>query len=475
MLKVVIADDESWIVESLKAMINWNDYGFVIAGCAYNGVEALKLIEELKPDVVFTDIRMPGISGLELIQKVRDELSMNTQFVIISGYAEFAYAQKAINHGAMRYCLKPFDKSELHEILTKAGKLINASLDAKACSLLDAIAGTGSDDSSEVIKALKEMGLEWDEAKGLVIVVTIGSSEPKPFDGIKHVMLKIGIRKYIYIFEGDNVDKVRNLTVNTNFENIQGIGISGVTTKVCLLKEAYNSANEAAYQFFINGDYGLHESILLKQVDINAVILKIEETINNNDIKEFEKTIELLKKYCKEEKFCIKHAFQTINSTMQYMSRITEEYDEYYVYSYEQLVDTYSNALNMLDHLKLLVIKQLGGNFDNKPMHSENETFKPIVEYINENYWQDLTIQLLSQKYYISVSYLCQLFKKETGSTFTNYISDLRINCACEMLKKSDIPVFEIGKKVGYRDYFYFSKLFKKITGKTPTQFRENR
>src|SRR5690242_2899850 len=109
MYKVMLVDDEKWIIKSLKTSIDWHAHGFEIIAEASNGFEGLEKIKQLSPDLVFTDIRMPGMDGLELIRQT-NELNKGISFIITSGYKEFEYAKKAIQYGALDYCLKPFEE-----------------------------------------------------------------------------------------------------------------------------------------------------------------------------------------------------------------------------------------------------------------------------------------------------------------------------------------------------------------------------
>lgn len=118
MYKVLLVDDERWIVESLKKALDWEGYGFRIAGEAYNGMDAYDRIAELQPDVAFVDIRMPGMNGLELLQKVREQ-DYAIEMVVASGHAEFEYARKAMNTGAAGYCVKPFHRGELADVVQR--------------------------------------------------------------------------------------------------------------------------------------------------------------------------------------------------------------------------------------------------------------------------------------------------------------------------------------------------------------------
>jgi two-component system response regulator YesN len=172
--KAFVADDESLIIKSLKASVDWEMLGFEVIGEANDGIEAYELILELKPDIVFADIRMPGMTGLELIKKI-GSLFPNTLFVIISGYAEFVYAQKALSYGALGYCLKPFDEIEIACILKRASSILEklkASLEMELIGLL-------ADTSSNAVKRIKSIldmrGFETSGKQGIAAVVSVGS------------------------------------------------------------------------------------------------------------------------------------------------------------------------------------------------------------------------------------------------------------------------------------------------------------
>ena len=130
MIRTIIVDDEYWVCQLICDLIDWNSYGFEIVGQAYNGEEALASISSQKPDLVFTDVRMPGLSGLELIEKCQP-LSPDTKFVIISGHSEFEYAKSAMQNGALGYLLKPVDPEELTDLLSSI-KSIFSSVQRKA-------------------------------------------------------------------------------------------------------------------------------------------------------------------------------------------------------------------------------------------------------------------------------------------------------------------------------------------------------
>ena len=117
-MKVIIVDDEKKICQLIQFLVDWEKMGLEVAGVAYNGIDALRLVEELEPAIIITDIKMPGCDGLELIQQVQQR-KQDIHFIIISGYQDFEYARKAIRYGVRDYLSKPVQKDELEETLQR--------------------------------------------------------------------------------------------------------------------------------------------------------------------------------------------------------------------------------------------------------------------------------------------------------------------------------------------------------------------
>lgn len=130
MYRVFLADDEPWSLEVLKNVIDWTEQGFVISGEADDGELALKRILNLKPDLVVSDIRMPGLDGLELLEEIRNR-KLDTQVLLISGYTDFEYARQALLYGCMGYLVKPVDEKELLKYLQKVKELLKEKKEAE--------------------------------------------------------------------------------------------------------------------------------------------------------------------------------------------------------------------------------------------------------------------------------------------------------------------------------------------------------
>lgn len=253
MYKVVIVEDEPWTLLGISKTFKWDEMGFEVIAQTTRAQEAINIILERNPDVVFTDIRMPYISGIELMKTIRDE-DRDVEFVIISGYAEFEYAQKAITLGAFEYLLKPIDKDVADTVLIK-------------------------------------------------------------------------------------------------------------------LKECLDNKRKRDYV----------------DLDVDTV----------------------------------------------YMN----EYEENRIY---------------------------------------NENFVNLLNYINENYKEKLQLKDLADMFYLNANYCCHLFKNIIGSTFSEYLTSKRMEKACKLLKYTTLSIAEVAVKVGYDDYYYFNKVFKRQFSCTPLQYRQD-
>lgn len=134
MYQVLLADDEPSVIASLQKSIDWNGLGLELAGCAGSGREALALFGQKRIDIALLDIRMPGMSGLELCEELRRR-NENIQLIIISGYAEFSYAERAIRYGVLGYCLKPLEYEQITKLLVKAVKIWKNGSTCNGCGL----------------------------------------------------------------------------------------------------------------------------------------------------------------------------------------------------------------------------------------------------------------------------------------------------------------------------------------------------
>ncbi|MCL6457326.1 MAG: response regulator [Gorillibacterium sp.] len=467
MHKVLLVDDEGWVVESLKDLVDWAYYGFEVVGQAASGGQALEAIGQLRPDVVFTDIRMPEMNGLELIQRGAD-LPFPVYFVVVSGYAEFAYAQKALKYGAVGYCLKPFDEMEIATVLVKVKALLEKAKPSTDTPLMRYLEDPSLKNRSMLQDEIIRCGVQDWKREGLVCVVTLGPGELPVGTGYL-LKLKTGPAKTAYLLTAQQ-SAVLGFKGKENLPPGLGIGVSGLLTDLSELRNAIASADVLAHQYFVTLEAGLYYPQQFEYSQLNAALASVHEAIRAKDVKSVYQAFDGIEHMFKEKALSIRHAFQVYNMTISFLFKLGQT--ESSLYSYEQLAQSFPHVFEMLVELKVLVARYLVQS-DFPVVETRNQTFNSIVQFVTSNFQQDLSLQSLSDQFYMNPSYISQLFTKEVGETFTAYITKLRIAYACELLESEEYTIQEITEKVGYHDYFYFIRLFKKSKGQTPTQYRD--
>lgn len=471
MYKVLIADDEKYVIESLIRGVKWKEYGFEVVASAIDGVEALEAIERIKPQLVFTDIRMPGMNGLELIKNSKKK-DREVLFVVISGYAEFTYAQKAIKHGAIGFCVKPFEDEEINSILNKAKNILDernsSNVEIDILSLIEDFTDKGNMELESFFEK-NIIGIE----KGITIAVSIGSKLAIINNDIKYVSIKIDRVKYLYFIENENNRGYKQILSEEQPEEIRGIGVCDVIKSTLNLRKYVDDAITLAYQFFITGRKGIYCKTNIDYKPVESVIKDFEKASIKADINEARKAINDLENNIENQTLNIKHAMNIYNAFAKFSSQAL--YEQNYVdcvYSLEELCSLFKDIRGMLEKISITISGFIGIKTGIFKEDLKNEGFIKIIDYINENFYKEITIQTLSQDFMINSNYISQLFKKEVGITFTDYITNLRIDYAKELLRETKFSLEEIANKCGYTDYFYFIRVFKKITGIAPGQFR---
>jgi two-component system response regulator YesN len=172
MYKVFIVDDEELVIKSLKASVDWRGCGYEVVGYALSGEEAVEAVKQIQPDVIFSDIRMPVMNGLELKKRL-DDAGISAKFVVVSGLAEFALAQKAIQNGVSGYCLKPFDEMEIEGYLKKLKRDLDARRLLPEGEILDLIENGTPEANSRLRRELALAGIPESGRDGLRIMLTV--------------------------------------------------------------------------------------------------------------------------------------------------------------------------------------------------------------------------------------------------------------------------------------------------------------
>ncbi|QUI25434.1 response regulator [Vallitalea pronyensis] len=535
MLKTVIIDDEDLIREGLESMIPWKDMGFELVGSAKDGEEAIGLLQRTHPDVIITDIRMPFMTGLELIEYVKPMLP-HAFIIIISGHDEFHYAQKALQLGVYDFILKPFDLEYFQKILSKIkydytlNKVNTKSIPAEdlfhlqtrviesimlhKLAMVDAASKLSSYALTDILDHhyaviylqidnyhLTIADYTFDQINelhrhfyGLIKDVTPPSKKQFIFEGNggDAILVINGITSNEVVMRKDKIIHQLRQKLDTQFKHTITIAYSRILKHLESLPTAYQQASQAANQRFVKG--------------YNRTI-SYEETprISQNSSQEMRyATIGF-----QQDEFVHYMKNEEAQAITTYMDNIIDNIVDsgynlsIYITMFAttifteiiSLLNTYNLSISDIYDDPLLLYKKLALSqniFDIQPtiydllmqsadyLQNQNATsydtrIKEAIVYIEKHYnAYDITLHQVAEKVNMGVCYFSTMFKKETGKSFINYLTDIRIHHAKKLFETTDYMTYEISYMVGYNTPTYFSTLFKKKTGISPSNYRNS-
>lgn len=519
--KVILVDDEPIILRSLQAAIGWEELGLEVAGTARNGEAALKLIEAHAPDIVISDIRMPGMDGIALMKEVLAG-GPKRIFIVISGYGEFEYAREALRQGAFDYLLKPIDHEELTGMLERAAAQLDARTEnerllhsAKALSVM----------------ARERLFAEWIEGndRPLGHMQWMENSELEQ----EYVMAVVQLDRYLRLNEQWMMDEkrlwlfaIRNILEEwslqhgalTMFPFHSGewillfpsggqadaaalghdlisqikkyaklgcsVGLSRPCTGIRQLSAAYQSATRALYRRFYSEREGVFADEEGQQAEARPSDLKyprqlesvLAESVRTLDLQRMEAAFDDLKQYI-ERHAAAKDAAERL---LVEIAVVLYRQLEYASVLADWPLDGLIQALHEAEHLQEaidLLKKAFAGQMEESMKSQTKEDARSLIEkaklYMMNHYHKDLGIEEVAEVAGLSISHFCTLFKQATGYTFLEYLTECRMEKAKYMLKHTSVKVYQIAPMVGYQDPKYFTQVFKKATGRTPSEFRE--
>lgn len=477
MYKVMIVDDESWAIKGICNAFDWERYGFEITGTFTSAHQAWEAILLQEPDLVFTDIRMPDISGLELM-KLAKARGLSTEFVIISGYAEFEYAQEALRFGALDYFLKPLDVDMADAFLEKLALHSSQRSAARNHLLLDALTSADEQEIRRYLPAGSEAG--WCR----VLAVHYEGDRPKvsrqlKLEGqaVQSLEVETGASTLLVVLVcGQKAGLELEEWTDGSPELSYVLGISSISGGLKQIGKLIKEAEQAAAQVFVEDTSGVvHYDPRLHLV--KPCIDDLYRIVHENQYDRIDAYTAGLQDYFRLHRLGMSEAVYLWN---QAVGLLTNAYSaelkdmELEFLNYAELKERFENleSLGSYLHDVLAIIRE--GNSRALQEGDILSCFNRMLAYIDRNYEQKLYLKELSVQFYINQVYCCQLFRKNLGKTFSEYVAELRIGKARELLARTDLSIEEIAVKSGYVDYYYFNKVFKKHSGMTPAKFRKS-
>ena len=524
-MKVLLVDDEPFIVQGLSVLIDWQKEGYEIAATASNGKEALNYLRGHKVDVIIADIKMPVMTGLELLETIRREHVSEAYFVILSGYNDFVFAQQAIRHKCMEYILKPVEKEELIAVLRKAAKISeNSKIDRQnqkvmeraylARNVLALLFGKYDGLNLEYVRNhmrlsegvryidiefcdLKEAQeqedgqlrylqrrlyqacidyLKEDEVQCIVDVLQDGKNFDVGFLYCDYMAARedCSEREYLQDFR-KNLETVLKhpvrMLAGKKVHDISAVAKSYSAACVLNSLEAFRVKKDI---YFYEEEVQINQGgIVLCKNSVDALIAAIEQ----NDKGKIWGSVERLYAEMKQMgvvgdtvNLNINYLlFQLIHLAAQQDDGVNQEEILHYISesSFEEgTVRGSSVHLARFSCEYAEYLAQLRKNVSRGVLGD-------VEKEIRCNYAQNLTLRELSQKYYVNSAYLGQLFRRKYGQSFKDYLNNYRIEQAAARLLRTDDKIYQIAQDVGYKDLDYFINRFIAAKGCTPAKFRK--
>lgn len=515
LLKVLIVDDEEIVRRGLKNIIDWESLGCTVCSEASTAEEALEKISTLMPSIVMLDINMPGMTGIDLLAEVNHDhkkYQVIPKFVILSGYSDFEYAQKAINYGAKGYLVKPVDEDLLEEKIR--------SLVAEICIENEDIFLRSSAQEEKLSRQFSQMFLFGavedafapEEDTSDRYKVAIISPELCGCAG-QYQMLKNAIHEffkfmdfmafsmdpnYVIVFKNESEESVqRHMERFCNRMHKEKMGSLVALGKTAAgLQGALDSYQEACTVFsqlfffqekyFITMEdvendrdsmYRLEKSNI--KINVNKFFDCIGELIQYIEIYDLQKIDEILHE---QEQWLHSTKISVEQMKKLCMAFIVDTQNAIHSKHPEKELDTVSaldlvNLIytqNYFSDVICIVHDFIFGIAENFTQNSSSSTIMKVIQYVRSNYNTDLKLEMLGNLFNCNSAYLGKKFKEYTGVAFNTYMDIIRIDQAKEMILNSDLKIYEISKLVGYSNTDYFYLKFKKHTNMTPKEFQKS-
>lgn len=476
MYKVLLVDDEYMIPMGLKKLVDWKSLGFEVVAVAESANEALSIMEEQRIDLVITDVTMPEINGLEFIEAAQKQ-QFEFEFMILSGYQEFSYLKSGLQLGAVNYLMKPVNKQELLDTLKKVSERLNQQVYQKnqqeihqenllAQWLNDELDERGEEEVSQLLTSEKiwtVLLVQVDRLKGQIVTNWLREHchcvyfQRNLGDATLLTLLCQGIQEEMFLAFMERQFGSGNwwVSVGEKGRAVEDIPISYQSVKDSLqLHQFYNYPERIVYAEKMQGQHQLMDFSEFNRLLRDNKLHEAEISLQNLFMQIHHLTI--APENARQIAFLL---FMDIRRELLLLE------DEEYL----SVVNKISNSVH-IDELRDLLLQTLR---EQKEHTSYSENVARVVQIIQENYQEELTLKDVANQLFLNALYLGQLFKKETKKSFSQYLNHYRIEKAKQLLSRTEDNVNEVALAIGYNNTTYFSKKFKNIVGVSPKDFRK--
>lgn len=494
MIKALIVDDDFLVRMFLKQLIDWENEGFELVGDACNGIEALALIEQLNPELIITDLSMPGMGGIELIEQARLRLP-DSYIIALSCHGEFEYVKEAMKRGANEYVLKNLlDAPGLTAQLEIARrKLFSAARRAEQTDKLRQLAAKGTEllrfellqsllqeplPAEEQARRLREVGVDsrFYTCAALAVTAKVAKS-----GALSQVCVQFCRNKPAFCLSYDDntcyilldLSAIASEPAQCDWANAfaealdrcireylnvcPGLGVSAVQSSAVGLHEAVCQARSAmAYTFYEPGVHSAAELLGASAELPEEALAMLRRLPSMADEGLFERICEdglRVLRLCRDKRAQPEEVRRWFGELLQIAGAGGEP---------PRTLDECADALSEITQ-RLAEERGAGGG---------NRAIKQAAAYLRANFAKPLSLATVATEVHLNPAYLSYLFKREMGVNFSDFLLECRMEHMKLLLRESGDPLKECAVRAGFADYRNFCKLFKKLTGLRPAQYR---
>lgn len=533
--KIMLVDDEEEVRKSIIRKIPWEETGFEVIGDAENGKDALEKIEMNEPDVVLTDIRMPYMDGLAMAERIR-QTHPSIKIVIFSGFDEFEYAKKAIKLNVIEYILKPVNVEELTVILKKIKKNLDDEIEQKRnvtllresyVRSLPAIREHflndlihGGMDTATISEKLSEYGIDIDGAVKWVTAAIHLEPDEKVDKAVslhqQRELIPISVQNLI---KEKLTGQYRFAMFHSSFETILIAAVDPENTQTELVALLGDICKETRKILEVSVTIGVGESCstltevgrsfysALNALGYRAVTgsggvicihdmepaapekLQFDSRMESELIaavkfgpeEKIRSVIGEVVGRMEERKVHYRQYQAYVLAVINVLTQLTQQYDlqirEMFGVEndYFEILNRIQKMENIRQYLTEVALK-MNKALARERTNAAKNVIREARQYIQDNFQDpDLSVEKICRHLHMSPAYFSTMFKKETGQAYIAYLTDVRLNRAVELLMATDDKTYVIAEKVGYPEQNYFSYVFKKKFGVSPTRYRTSR
>ena len=517
MLSVLIADDERAICYLIRKLIHWEELGLEYAGSASDGWEAWCMAQEKHPDIIITDIQMPKMNGMELIERFREQKTP-TDFVIVSGYQEFEYAKQAIRFGVEDYLLKPIKEVELNRILericekqrenSEIVQLKQEKQRRRTCLLEQIFQGElswpdveddfrfRSDCFMLVQLQIRIPGEERCDPEAELILERLQHSYENEFsvEYPEIEVLQTGRNQLTFFVNSDRNN--RFVEKNQDFFDKMQVKYAGTPVIMAATEQAYPLKEISAVALRMRrlmrsaSCAGQERMLILEEYQIPGpeeqvqtpldLILELMRLLDRRDVDCGWKYVEAMLKKERDRQAESRFPWSLFELAELLLNILEESMKELKLWdeSMEQLSEKEKRKLSYLSGGRLFpeladYLRRIWAHRDRMREEMENRPVLVAKMYVADHYREPITMEDAADWVGLNSAYFSSLFKKSEGVNFTEYLTAVRIENAKHYLAETSLKVNEIAEKVGYTDAKYFSKVFIKSVGIRPAEYRK--